>query len=88
MSDEIGHVHFQQADDDDMVFNKPYSTKTEKAIDAVVRKLVDDAYDRTGSLLCMSVVLGTQASRLLIARNWLNFPSLWAEQVVTVLIRS
>jgi ATP-dependent metalloprotease FtsH len=51
MSDEIGHVHFQQADDDDMVFNKPYSTKTEKAIDAVVRKLVDDAYDRTEKLL-------------------------------------
>ncbi len=51
MNDKIGNVSFYDSKQSDYSFNKPYSEETAKHIDEEVRKIVDEAYQRTIKLL-------------------------------------
>jgi len=50
MNDKVGNVSFYDPQQEN-AFTKPYSEETSKIIDEEVRKLIDEAYDRTKSLL-------------------------------------
>lgn len=50
MNDKIGNVSFYDPQQETS-FTKPYSEETSKLIDEEVRKLIDDAYERTKALL-------------------------------------
>ena len=50
MNDKVGNISFYDPQQENM-FTKPYSEETGKMIDQEVRKLVDDAYERTKALL-------------------------------------
>lgn len=50
MNDKIGNVSFFDPQQE-TAFTKPYSEETSKIIDEEVRKLIDEAYDRTKALL-------------------------------------
>lgn len=50
MNDKVGNVSFYDPQQENS-FTKPYSEETSKLIDQEVRKLIDDAYDRTKRLL-------------------------------------
>ena len=50
MNDKVGNVSFYDPQQEN-AFTKPYSDETAKLIDQEVRKLIDDAYDRTKNLL-------------------------------------
>lgn len=51
MNDKIGNVSFYDSKQSEYSFNKPYSEETAKNIDEEVRKIVDEAYQRTKNLL-------------------------------------
>ncbi|WP_019987273.1 ATP-dependent zinc metalloprotease FtsH [Rudanella lutea] len=51
MNDKIGNVSFYDSKQSEYAFNKPYSEETAKHIDEEVRKIVDEAYQRTKNLL-------------------------------------
>jgi cell division protease FtsH len=51
MNDKIGNVSFYDSKQSDMTFNKPYSEETAREIDQEVRKIIDEAYQRTLTLL-------------------------------------
>jgi len=51
MNSKIGNVSFYDSKQSEMSFNKPYSDVTAEIIDNEVRKLIQDAYDRTKDLL-------------------------------------
>jgi cell division protease FtsH len=51
MNDKIGNISFFDSKQTDYNFTKPYSEATAETIDAEVRKLVDDSYERTKKLL-------------------------------------
>lgn len=50
MNDKVGNISFYDPQQEN-TFTKPYSEETGKMIDEEVRKLVDQAYDRTKDLL-------------------------------------
>lgn len=50
MNDKVGNVSFYDPQQETS-FTKPYSEETSKIIDQEVRKLIDDAYERTKNLL-------------------------------------
>jgi cell division protease FtsH len=50
MNDKVGRVSFYDPQQEN-AFTKPYSEETSKLIDQEVRKLIDDGYERTKSLL-------------------------------------
>ncbi len=50
MSDKIGNISFYDPQQE-TTFTKPYSDETAKMIDQEVRKLIDDAYEKTKHLL-------------------------------------
>src|SRR5205085_4834516 len=50
MNDKVGNVSFYDPQQENS-FTKPYSEETAKIIDEEVRKLIDDAYERTRALL-------------------------------------
>jgi cell division protease FtsH len=50
MNDKVGNISFYDPQQD-TAFIKPYSEETSKIIDQEVRKLIDEAYDRTKKLL-------------------------------------
>ena len=50
MNDKIGNISFYDPQQE-TAFIKPYSEETSKLIDQEVRKLIDDAYERTKKLL-------------------------------------
>ncbi len=50
MNDKVGNVSFYDPQQEN-AFTKPYSEETSKIIDQEVRKLIDDAFDRTKKLL-------------------------------------
>lgn len=50
MNDKIGNISYYDPQQE-TAFTKPYSDETAKMIDEEVRKLIDDAYDRTKELL-------------------------------------
>jgi AFG3 family protein len=50
MNDKVGNVSFYDPQQE-TAFTKPYSEETSKLIDQEVRKLIDEAYDRTKQLL-------------------------------------
>lgn len=50
MNDKVGNVSFYDPQQEN-AFTKPYSEETSRIIDEEVRKLVDDAYERTKALL-------------------------------------
>lgn len=51
MNEKIGNISFYDSKQNDYSFNKPYSEDTAKIIDQEVKKLVDEAYQRTKKLL-------------------------------------
>jgi cell division protease FtsH len=51
MNSKIGNISFYDSKQSDYNFTKPYSEATAETIDAEVRKLVDEAYERTKKLL-------------------------------------
>ncbi|MBC7874226.1 MAG: ATP-dependent zinc metalloprotease FtsH, partial [Ferruginibacter sp.] len=50
MNDKIGNISYYDPQQE-TTFTKPYSDETAKMIDQEVRKLIDDAYEKTKSLL-------------------------------------
>ena len=50
MNDKVGNISFYDPQQEN-VFTKPYSDETAKMIDQEVRKLIDEAYDKTKKLL-------------------------------------
>ncbi|HEU4469784.1 MAG TPA: ATP-dependent zinc metalloprotease FtsH [Flavisolibacter sp.] len=50
MNDKVGNISFYDPHQD-QTFTKPYSDETARLIDEEVRKLIDQAYDRTKNLL-------------------------------------
>jgi len=50
MNDKVGNVSFYDPQQEN-AFTKPYSEETQRIIDEEVRKLIDDAYERTKALL-------------------------------------
>ena len=50
MNDKVGNVSFYDPQQEN-AFTKPYSEETSKIIDQEVRKLIDDAFERTKNLL-------------------------------------
>lgn len=50
MNDKVGNISFYDPSQENM-FTKPYSEETGKMIDEEVRKLIDQAYERTKALL-------------------------------------
>jgi cell division protease FtsH len=51
MNPKVGNVSFYDSKQSDYNFTKPYSETTAETIDEEVRKLVDQAYQRTKNLL-------------------------------------
>jgi cell division protease FtsH len=51
MNDKIGNVSFFDSKQSDYSFTKPYSESTAEIIDQEVKKLIQEAYDRTKKLL-------------------------------------
>jgi AFG3 family protein len=50
MNDKVGNISFYDPQQEN-TFTKPYSDETAKLIDQEVRKLIDDAYEKTKALL-------------------------------------
>ena len=50
MNDKVGNISYYDPQQD-QTFTKPYSEETSKIIDQEVRKLIDEAYERTKQLL-------------------------------------
>lgn len=51
MNKEIGNMSFYDSKASDYAFQKPYSEATSERIDKEVKKLIDDAYERTKAML-------------------------------------
>jgi len=51
MNKEIGNMSFYDSKQNDYAFNKPYSEATAEKIDNEVKKIIDQAYERTKALL-------------------------------------
>ncbi len=51
MNKNIGNISFHDSKQSDYNFTKPYSDSTAEKIDSEVKRIVDNAYDRTKSLL-------------------------------------
>ncbi len=51
MNDEIGNISFYDSKQSEYNFNKPYSEATAEKIDQEVKKIVQQAYERTKNLL-------------------------------------
>lgn len=52
MNDKVGNISFYDPQQDN-TFTKPYSEETGKMIDEEVRKIIDEAYERTKKLLTL-----------------------------------
>lgn len=50
MSEKVGNISYYDPQADNQ-FQKPYSEETARMIDEEVRRMIDDAYDRTKALL-------------------------------------
>ena len=51
MSEKVGNVSFEMPQPGEMSFDKPYSEQTAQMIDEEVRKIIDNAFNRTFKLL-------------------------------------
>lgn len=51
MNDKVGNVSFYDPKQSEYSFGKPYSDNTAQVIDAEVKKIIDEAYQRTKDLL-------------------------------------
>jgi AFG3 family protein len=67
MSEKLGNISYYDSKQADMTFNKPYSEETAREIDQEVRKIIDEAYQRTLKLLS-----GKRAELEIIAKELLE----------------
>ena len=51
MNDKVGHISFYDPSKSEYSFGKPYSEQTAQLIDTEVKKIVEEAYERTKMLL-------------------------------------
>ncbi|MCU0340189.1 MAG: ATP-dependent zinc metalloprotease FtsH [Spirosomaceae bacterium] len=51
LNDKIGNISYYDSKQSEYSFNKPYSEETARMIDEEIRKIVDEAYQHTKSLL-------------------------------------
>jgi AFG3 family protein len=51
LNDKIGNVSYYDSKQSEYSFNRPYSEETAKMIDEEIRKITDEAYQRTKKLL-------------------------------------
>jgi len=55
MNSKIGNISYYDSKQNDYTFTKPYSESTAKTIDDEIRKIVEDAYQRTKDLLTSKI---------------------------------
>ena len=51
LNDKIGNMSYYDSKQSEYSFNKPYSEETARMIDEEVRKIIDEAYNRSKALL-------------------------------------
>ena len=72
MSKKVGALSFQQPQQGEMVFDKPYSEATAQMIDEEVRTMVGEAYKRTEQLLTEKKADVEKVAKLLLEKEVLS----------------
>ncbi|MBP5683143.1 MAG: ATP-dependent zinc metalloprotease FtsH [Bacteroidales bacterium] len=69
MSPKLGNISFFNSSQDDYNFQKPYSEKTAELIDAEVKTLLDQVYERTKQIILDNKEKLSQLAELLLERE-------------------
>ncbi|MBQ2097345.1 MAG: ATP-dependent zinc metalloprotease FtsH, partial [Bacteroidales bacterium] len=69
MSEKLGNMSFYSSSQDDYNFQKPYSEKTAELIDAEVKALLDQVYERTKQIIIENKEKLAQLAELLLERE-------------------
>jgi cell division protease FtsH len=70
MSEKVGNVsYYDSTGQSDFSFNRPYSEKTAELIDAEVKRMIDDAYERAKGILRNNIKGHNKLAELLMERE-------------------